>query len=120
MYTWLPLASAADLAALGAEISAEYDPQRVVKKLTAGLSSAVKAVLIERTTSTKTIEAPTTIFTQKRASTIAQTVSASISSIRQSHLKRQRLNWPVLEDRLDDPLFRLHGASADWHRDDWT
>jgi hypothetical protein len=47
MYKWLPLASAADLAALGTVISAEYDPQRVIGKLSTGLSSAVKAVLIE-------------------------------------------------------------------------
>jgi hypothetical protein len=48
MYTWLPLASTADLATLTTEISAEYDPSTVVAKLKDGLSSAVKAVLIER------------------------------------------------------------------------
>jgi hypothetical protein len=48
MYTWLPLATSADLAALVGEISAEYDPKKVVDKLMTGLSGAVKAVLIER------------------------------------------------------------------------
>ena len=48
MYTWVPLNSTADLAGLGTQISAEYDPQNIVKKLSAGLSSAVKAVLVER------------------------------------------------------------------------
>lgn len=48
MYTWIPLNSSADLAALAAEISAEYDPQSIIKKLRAGISGAVKAVLIER------------------------------------------------------------------------
>ena len=48
MYTWIPLSSSADLAALGTQISAEYDPQSIIKKLNTGLSSAVKAILIER------------------------------------------------------------------------
>ena len=48
MYTWIPLNSSADLDALGAEISAEYDPQSIIKRLRAGISGAVKGVLIER------------------------------------------------------------------------
>jgi len=48
MYKWIELNSSADLAALGTEISAEYNPQSIIKKLRAGISSAVKAILIER------------------------------------------------------------------------
>jgi hypothetical protein len=48
MYTWIPINSSADLAALGKEISAEYDPESVIKKLNTGLSGAVKAILVER------------------------------------------------------------------------
>ena len=48
MYTWLPLASKADLGKLVAEISAEYAPATIVARLEDGLSDAVKAVLIER------------------------------------------------------------------------
>ncbi len=48
MYTWHPLTSAADLAELSKHISSEYAPDAVAKKLTAGLSDAVKAILIER------------------------------------------------------------------------
>ncbi|MFZ1976288.1 MAG: hypothetical protein WAU89_25830 [Candidatus Acidiferrales bacterium] len=48
MYTWLALNSTADLAALATEIDVEYDPRGVVRKLQAGISSAVKGVLIER------------------------------------------------------------------------
>ena len=48
MYTWLPLASTADLAQLQANISPEYDPAGVAAKLCAGISGAVKAVLRER------------------------------------------------------------------------
>src|SRR5258708_28680436 len=48
MYTWLPLNSSADLARLVTHISAEYDPKGIVKRLGAGLSRAVKAILIER------------------------------------------------------------------------
>jgi hypothetical protein len=47
MYTWLPLSSIGDLDHLKDHISAEYAPDSVAKKLTAGLSDAVKAVLIE-------------------------------------------------------------------------
>jgi hypothetical protein len=48
MYTWLPLSSTADLAQLDQHVSAEYGPVRVAQKLMAGISNAVKAVLIER------------------------------------------------------------------------
>lgn len=48
MYTWLPLASSADLAKLETELSSEYGPTRVAKKLIDGISGAVKGVLIER------------------------------------------------------------------------
>lgn len=48
MYTWIPLVSSDDLEALGAEISAEYDPKSIIKKLNSHLSSAVKAILVER------------------------------------------------------------------------
>jgi hypothetical protein len=47
MYTWIAINSAADLDALLTEISAEYDPQGVIKKLNTGLSGAVKAILVE-------------------------------------------------------------------------
>ena len=48
MYTWLPLNSSADLAQLEKHISPEYGATRVARKLAAGISNAVKAVLIER------------------------------------------------------------------------
>jgi hypothetical protein len=48
MYTWIALGTAADLAKIEKEISAEYAPQNIVQRLTSGLSSAVKAILIER------------------------------------------------------------------------
>jgi hypothetical protein len=48
MYTWLPLSSSADLTQLKSLISTEYDPGRVAAKLADGISSAVKAILIER------------------------------------------------------------------------
>src|ERR1035437_1078306 len=48
MYTWVPLNSSADLAALATEISGEYQPEQVVGKLKTGLSGAVKSVLIEK------------------------------------------------------------------------
>lgn len=48
MYTWVPLTSSADLATLVTAISAEYEPKRVVDKLTSGLSNGVKGVLIEK------------------------------------------------------------------------
>jgi hypothetical protein len=47
MYKWIPINSKADLAVLSKVISSEYDPQRVVKKLSDGISGAVKAILIE-------------------------------------------------------------------------
>jgi hypothetical protein len=48
MYTWLPLASSADLAKLEQHIDQEYAPKFVAKKLTADFSGAVKGVLVER------------------------------------------------------------------------
>lgn len=48
MYTWITLASAADLAQLAQHIDAEYAPKAVAKKLADGLSDAVKAILVER------------------------------------------------------------------------
>jgi len=48
MYTWIPLGSSADLAQLKTHLSPEYGADRVVEKLTNGISSAVKAILIER------------------------------------------------------------------------
>ena len=48
MYTWLSLGSNADLAQIKTHISAEYDPPGVAKKLEAGISGAIKAMLIEQ------------------------------------------------------------------------
>lgn len=48
MYKWLRLDTSADLDSLAAEISVEYGPARVIEKLKSGLSSAVKAILIEK------------------------------------------------------------------------
>jgi len=48
MYTWLPLNSPADIEKLRTELSAEYDSESIIKKLSSGISSAVKAILIER------------------------------------------------------------------------
>lgn len=49
MYTWLPLNTSADLKKLAdpSYIATEYCPDEVAKKLVQGISSAVKAVLIE-------------------------------------------------------------------------
>src|SRR2546422_1076847 len=47
MYTWMTLASAADLAKLEQRIDPEYAPKYVARKLAAGLSDAVKGILIE-------------------------------------------------------------------------
>ncbi len=46
--TWMTLASAADLTQLDQHIDPEYAPKSVAKKLTVGLSDAVKGILIER------------------------------------------------------------------------
>ena len=48
MYHWISLSSGADLAKLETEISPEYGSARVSKKLSNGISNAVKGVLIER------------------------------------------------------------------------
>lgn len=48
MYTWIALNSSSDLEQLKTEITSEYDPGNIISKLRAGLSSAVKAILIER------------------------------------------------------------------------
>lgn len=47
MYTWLPLAETKDLAQIEKHIPPEYGPDRVSNILIAGISSAVKSVLIE-------------------------------------------------------------------------
>ncbi len=47
MYSWLALRSSADLAQLDSFISTEYAPKIVAARLVDGISSAVKAVLIE-------------------------------------------------------------------------
>lgn len=47
-HAWILLQSNADLAQLANEVSVEFDPAKVAQRLTDGLSSAVKAVLIER------------------------------------------------------------------------
>src|SRR5947207_1221661 len=47
MYTWMQLNSPADLQQLTSYIGADYDPSGAAKKLSAALSPAVKAVLIE-------------------------------------------------------------------------
>jgi hypothetical protein len=47
MFIWIPINSPADLAELEKHISPEYEPAVVAKKLSSGISSAVKAVLVE-------------------------------------------------------------------------
>lgn len=47
MYSWLKLGSPTDLANLGQLIDPEYEPKYVATKLAAGLSDAVKGILIE-------------------------------------------------------------------------
>ena len=47
MYKWIQLKSSADLAQLPGDISSEYEPVKVSKILSNGISDAVKAVLIE-------------------------------------------------------------------------
>jgi hypothetical protein len=47
MYVWLPLTSSKDLQLLEKHISPEYAPTVVASKLIAGISNAVKGVLIE-------------------------------------------------------------------------
>jgi hypothetical protein len=48
MYTWMPVSAAADLANLKNHIPEQYEPGKVASKLAAGISAAVKGVLIER------------------------------------------------------------------------
>ena len=48
MYSWIPLSSTADLAQLATHLGQEYAPDLVARKLTAGISSAVKGVLVEQ------------------------------------------------------------------------
>jgi hypothetical protein len=48
MYTWMTLATAAGVAQLDQHIAPEFAPKYVAKKLAAGLSDAVKGILIER------------------------------------------------------------------------
>ncbi|MGY4506403.1 hypothetical protein ACVWYH_010385 [Bradyrhizobium sp. GM24.11] len=47
MYKWISLATSADLAQLPNHITSEYNPDRVAKTLSQGISDAVKGVLIE-------------------------------------------------------------------------
>lgn len=47
MYTWISLATSADLAQLPKHITSEYNPDQVAKTLSQGISDAVKGVLIE-------------------------------------------------------------------------
>jgi len=47
MYTWLQIATSADLEQLVDNISPEYKPEEVAKKLQKDISNAVKSVLIE-------------------------------------------------------------------------
>ena len=48
MYTWIPVSSAADVANLKTHIPERYEPEKVASKIAAGISAAVKGVLIER------------------------------------------------------------------------
>jgi len=48
MYTWLRLETSADLQALLLELGPEFGADQVVARLQDGLSSAVRAILIER------------------------------------------------------------------------
>jgi hypothetical protein len=47
MYKWIPLTSSSDLTQLKMHISADYAPDHVAARLEQGISSAVKAILIE-------------------------------------------------------------------------
>ncbi|MRR50427.1 MAG: hypothetical protein EG825_05860 [Rhodocyclaceae bacterium] len=47
MYEWISLQSSADIGKLVGVITPEYNPEDVAKKLAAGISDAVKAVLVE-------------------------------------------------------------------------
>ncbi|WP_439402602.1 hypothetical protein ACNJYA_09315 [Bradyrhizobium sp. DASA03068] len=47
MYKWISLATSADLAQLPNHITSEYNPGKVAKTLSLGISDAVKGVLIE-------------------------------------------------------------------------
>lgn len=47
MYKWMPIGSAADLTNLESALDPEYSPKAVAAKLAAGLSAAVKGILIE-------------------------------------------------------------------------
>jgi hypothetical protein len=48
MYTWMSLSAPADVLRLDQHISSEYGPTAVARKLKAGISDAVKGLLIER------------------------------------------------------------------------
>src|ERR1700752_5066595 len=47
MYKWISLATGADLAQLTNHITSEFNPGKVAKTLSLGISDAVKGVLIE-------------------------------------------------------------------------
>lgn len=46
-YTWIPLASIADLSVISTKITSEYDPDGVARRLSGSISNAVKGILIE-------------------------------------------------------------------------
>lgn len=48
MYAWIPVTSSADLNQLETQLSPEFAPKIVAQKLSAGISGAVKAILIEQ------------------------------------------------------------------------
>lgn len=48
MYTWMPVTSAADLNQLETHLTPEFAPKEVARKLSLGISGAVKAILIEQ------------------------------------------------------------------------
>jgi hypothetical protein len=85
MYTWIPLNSSADLMALDSEISAEYDPKNIIKKLNSHLSSAVKAILMSVTTSIRITEVRTTTFMQKKGNSIEPIVYGFTFSMKPLH-----------------------------------
>jgi hypothetical protein len=85
MYTWMPLASAADAAQLDRHIDPEYAPKSVAKKLASGLSDAVKGILIERNYIDKDYRSTYYNFYSKKACAIAPIAFASTFSTKQFH-----------------------------------
>ena len=91
MYTWMPLSSAADLAQLDQHIDPEYAPKSVAKKLTVGLSDAIKGILIERNYIDKDYRSTYYNFYAKKAQRTAQTACASTFSMKRFRLTRKGL-----------------------------